>query len=65
LRPSELAEHDKREKGQIKGRFDQMEQFIRLLNAQRYGYPFDLKLNRIVLGGQTVYVGAAEITLYY
>ena len=42
-----------------------MEQFIRLLNAQRYGYPFDLKLNRIVLGGQTVYVGAAEITLYY
>jgi len=37
----------------------------RTVTCTTYGYPFDLKLYRVVLSGQTIYVGMAETTLHY
>jgi hypothetical protein len=38
---------------------------VRTATCTTYGYPFDLKLYRAVLSGQTIYVGTAETTLHY
>ena len=37
----------------------------RTATCTTYGYPFDLKLYRGVLGGQAIYIGSAETTLHY
>jgi hypothetical protein len=37
----------------------------RTTTCTTYGYPFDLKLYRAVLSGQTIYIGTAETTLHY
>jgi len=38
---------------------------VRTTKCTTWGYPFDLKLYRVVLSGQTIHVGTAETTLYY
>jgi hypothetical protein len=37
----------------------------RTTTCTTYGYPFDLKLYRAILSGQTIYIGTAETTLHY